>query len=179
MTERAGVYGSSLYDLAAEEQLTEPIMKDLLEVRQIFRDNQDYLRLLAEPSIKREERIDLIEKAFGTACERYFVNFLKLLCERGMLGEYEGCTEAYQKRYNEDHNIAEAVVTCAVALSDGQLKTLEKKLEEMSGKTVSLTQKVDSKVLAGIKVELEGKQLDGTVEGRLAGLSRKLDEIII
>ncbi len=179
MTERAGVYGSSLYDLAAEEQLTEPIMKDLLEVRQIFRDNQDYLRLLAEPSIKREERIDLIEKAFGTACERYFVNFLKLLCERGMLGEYEGCTEAYKKRYNEDHNIAEAVVTCAVALSDGQLKTLEKKLEEMSGKTVSLTQKVDSKVLAGIKVELEGKQLDGTVEGRLAGLSRKLDEIII
>ncbi|MCR5828835.1 MAG: ATP synthase F1 subunit delta [Lachnospiraceae bacterium] len=179
MTERAGVYGSSLYDLAAEEQLTEPIMKDLLEVRQIFRDNQDYLRLLAEPSIKREERIDLIEKAFGTACERYFVNFLKLLCERGMLGEYEGCTESYKKRYNEDHNIAEAVVTCAVALSDGQLKTLEKKLEEMSGKTVSLTQKVDSKVLAGIKVELEGKQLDGTVEGRLAGLSRKLDEIII
>ena len=64
-------------------------------------------------------------------------------------------------------------------MSDGQLKTLEKKLEEMSGKTVSLTQKVDSKVLAGIKVELEGKQLDGTVEGRLAGLSRKLDEIII
>ena len=41
MTERAGVYGGSLYDLAAEEQLTEPIMKDLLEVREIFRVSQE------------------------------------------------------------------------------------------------------------------------------------------
>ncbi|MBO4559531.1 MAG: ATP synthase F1 subunit delta [Lachnospiraceae bacterium] len=179
MTERAGVYGGSLYDLAAEEQLTEPIMKDLIEVRGIFRENQDYLRLLAEPSIKREERIGLIEKAFGTACERYFVSFLKLLCDRGMLGEYEGCVEAYKKRYNADHNIAEAVVTSAVALNDGQLKALSARLEEMSGKTIALTSKVDPKVLAGIKVELEGKQLDGTVMGRLAGMSKKLEEIII
>ena len=168
-----------MYDLAAEEQLTEPIMKDLIEVRGIFRENQDYLRLLAEPSIKREERIGLIEKAFGTACERYFVSFLKLLCDRGMLGEYEGCVEAYKKRYNADHNIAEAVVTSAVALNDGQLKALSARLEEMSGKTIALTSKVDPKVLAGIKVELEGKQLDGTVMGRLAGMSKKLEEIII
>ena len=154
-------------------------MKDLIEVRGIFRENQDYLRLLAEPSIKREERIGLIEKAFGTACERYFVSFLKLLCDRGMLGEYEGCVEAYKKRYNADHNIAEAVVTSAVALNDGQLKALSARLEEMSGKTIALTSKVDPKVLAGIKVELEGKQLDGTVMGRLAGMSKKLEEIII
>ena len=179
MTERAGVYGGSLYDLAAEEQLTEPIMQDLLEVRVIFRENQDYLSLLREPSIKREERIGLIEKAFGTACERYFVSFLKLLCDRGMLGEYEGCVEAYKKRYNADHNIAEAVVTSAVALSDGQLDSLSARLAELSGKKIALTSKVDPKVLAGIKVELEGKQLDGTVLGRLSGMSKKLEEIII
>ena len=179
MTERAGVYGGSLYDLAAEEQLTEPIMQDLLEVRGIFRENQDYLSLLSEPSIKREERIGLIEKAFGTACERYFVSFLKLLCDRGMLGEYEGCVEAYKKRYNADHNIAEAVVTSAVALSDGQLDSLSARLAELSGKKIALTSKVDPKVLAGIKVELEGKQLDGTVLGRLSGMSKKLEEIII
>lgn len=179
MTERAGVYGGSLYDLAAEVNLTEPIMKDLLEVRQIFRDNQDYLRLLSEPSIKRDERLDLIEKAFGTACERYLVNFIKLLCERNLLGEFEGCCETYKKRFNADHNIAEAVVTSAVALSSEQLKTLETRLETMSGKKVSLSQKIDPKVLAGIKVELEGKQLDGTVSGRLDSMQKKLSEIIM
>lgn len=179
MTERAGVYGGSLYDLAAEENLTEPIMKELLEIRQIFRDNQDYLKLLSEPSIKREERIGLIEKAFGTACERYLVSFLKLLCDRNMLGEFEGCCESYKKRFNADHNIAEAVVTSAVSLSSTQLKSLSKKLESISGKTVVLTEKLDPKVLAGIKVELEGRQLDGTLSGRLDRMQKKLGETII
>ena len=179
MTERAGVYGGSLYDLAAEENLTEPIMKEMLEIRQIFRDNQDYLKLLSEPSLKREERIGLIEKAFGEACERYLVSFLKLLCDRNMLGEYEGCCESYKKRFNADHNIAEAVVTSAVSLNSTQLKTLCGKLEQISGKTVNLTEKIDPKVLAGIKVELEGKLLDGTVSGRLDTMQRKLGETII
>lgn len=179
MTERAGIYGGSLYDLAAEEHLTKPIYDDMLAVRDILRENPDYLRLLSEPAIKKEERLDLIEKAFGAACERYLVSFLKLLCDRNLLGEFEGCFTAYKKRYNADHNIAEAVVTSAVALSDGQLKTLGDKLGKYSGKTVVITQRIDPKVLAGIKVELEGRQLDGTVSGRLDNMSRKLSEIIM
>ena len=71
------------------------------------------------------------------------------------------------------------MVTSAVALSDEQMAALKDKLEKISGKTVSLTQKKDPTVLAGLRVELEGKQLDGTVKSRLDGLSRKLNELII
>ena len=88
MTEHARVYGGSLYDLAAEEQLTEAIKNDMQEIKQIFRDNPDYIRLLSEPSIKKDERTDLIEKAFGDGAQRYLVNFLKILCERNILKLY-------------------------------------------------------------------------------------------
>ena len=179
MTERSRVYGSSLYDLAAEEKLTDPIREQMLAIKQILRDNPDYIRLLAEPSIKKAERIGLIDAAFGSSCEKYLVSFLKLLCERDLLSEYEGCCDIFTKRYNEDHNISEAVVTSAVALSDSQLKALTAKLESMSGKKITLTTKIDPKVLAGLKVELDGKQLDGTVSGRLSGIKRKLDEVMI
>lgn len=179
MTEHARVYGGSLYDLAAEEQLTEAIKNDMQEIKQIFRDNPDYIRLLSEPSIKKDERTDLIEKAFGESAERYLVNFLKILCERNILNEYEGCLEEFTKRYNADHNIAEAIVVSAVELNDQQKAALKEKLEKTSGKTIDLVAKVDPTVVAGIKVELEGKQLDGTVTGRLAGISKKLSEIKI
>ena len=179
MTERAGVYGGSLYDLAAEENLTKTIMEQLLAVKAIFRENPDYIRLLSEPAIKKAERLKMIDDAFASSCEKYLINFIKLLCERNLLGEYEGCCETFVKRYNADNNIAEAVVTSAVALSPEQLKALTAKLEARSGKSVSLTQKLDPKVLAGIKVELEGVQLDGTLSGRLSGIGKKLDEIII
>ena len=179
MTERSRVYGSSLYDLAVEEKITEPIREQMLAIKQILRDNPDYIRLLSEPSIKKVERLGLIDKAFGGSCEKYLVSFIKLLCERGLLGEYEGCCETFTKRYNEDNNTSEAVVTSAVPLSDSQLKALKAKLESISGRKISLTTKTDAKVLAGLKVELDGKQLDGTVSGRLSGIKRKLDEVVM
>lgn len=179
MTQTARLYGGSLYDLAAEEQLTDIMQEQMGVILELFRENPDYVKLLMEPSIPQEERNGLIEKAFGAQAERYLVNFLKLLCERSILAEFAGCCEEFTRRYNVDHNIAEAVVTSAVALSEQQFEALKEKLEKISGKQISLTNRIDSSVLAGLRVELEGKQLDGTVQSRLAGVSRKLNEIII
>ena len=179
MTEHARVYGVSLYDLAAEEKLSDVILEEMKVVRDVFWENPEYLRLLSEPSIKKEERLKLIDDAFGKDAQKYLVSFIKLLCERNLLGEFGSCTEEFEKRFNIDHNIAEATVTSAVPLDDNQLQALKKKLEAISGKTVSMKTSVDPKVLAGLKIELEGKQLDGTVSGRLSDISKKLDEIII
>ena len=90
MTQIARLYGSSMYDLAAEEQLTDTVLEQMQTIRQLFRENPDYVKLLSEPSIPKEERTKLLDTAFGTEAERYLVNFLKLLCERGILGEYSG-----------------------------------------------------------------------------------------
>lgn len=179
MTQTARVYGGSLYDLAAEEQLAERMLEQMKEIRQIFRENPEYITLLGEKVIPREEREGLIEAAFGKQAERYLVNFIKLLCERNILREFAGCCEEFARRYNADHGIAEAVVTSAVTLSNEQMEALKNRLEKISGKKISLVQKKDVSVLGGLRVELEGKQLDGTVQSRMSGISRKLNEIIV
>lgn len=199
MTQTARLYGGSLYDLAAEEQFAEKqhteeqrteemyvkerlvdvIHVQMQQICEIFRNNPDYLRLLKEPSVPMEERKTLIETAFGSQAERYLVNFIKLLCERSLLGEYAGCCEAFTCRYNEENGIVEAVVISAAALSEAQQQALKEELEKVSGKRISLIRKTDARVLAGLRVEMEGRQLDGTVQGRLAGISRKLKEIIV
>ena len=78
MTQIARLYGSSMYDLAAEEQLTDTVLEQMQTIRQLFRENPDYVKLLSEPSIPKEERTKLLDTAFGTEAERYLVNFLKL-----------------------------------------------------------------------------------------------------
>ena len=98
MTQIARLYGGSMYDLAAEEQLTDTVLEQMQTIRQLFRENPDYVKLLSEPSIPKEERTKLLDTAFGTEAERYLVNFLKLLCERGILGEYSGCCEEFTRR---------------------------------------------------------------------------------
>ena len=179
MTQTGRLYGGSLYDLAAEEQLTDIYLEEIQAVRGLFRENPEYVRLLSEPSLAKEERLGLIDTAFGGQAQPYLVNFLKLLCERGLLREFSECAEAFTRRYNQDHGIAEAVVTSAVDLTETQLTALRERLENISGKKVSLTCKKDPSVVAGLRVELEGKQLDGTVQGRMNQLSGRIKTVIV
>ena len=176
MTNTARLYGSSLYDLAAEEGLVDELMDETTALRQIFRETPDYLHLLGEPSIAKNERISLIDAAFGGQLQKYLVNFLKLLCERGLMQEFAGCCDEYARRYDIDHNVAQAEVTSALPLTKEQKDALTAKLEKMSGKTIRLTEKTDPALLGGLRVELDGVLLDGTVQGRLGGISRKIKE---
>ncbi len=179
MTKNARMYGESLYELAAEEKLTDVLLEQIVVIRRIFRENPEYLRILAEPSISQAERKDLIEAAFAAQAEPYLVNFIKLLCEHNLLRDFFGCCEAFIQRCNIEHGIAEAVVTSAVPLTVGQINILREKLEKISGKSIRLIQNVDCRMLAGVRVELEGKELDGTVQGRLSDMARKLAENIV
>ena len=108
MTWIAVLYGGGLYNLAAEKQLTEVVMQQMQEIRKIFRENPEYLRLFSEPSIPFAKKNSMIENAFGIHVERYLLNFLKLLCEQGMLDEYAGCCEEFVRRYHLEHSIADA-----------------------------------------------------------------------
>lgn len=175
MTQTAKVYGSGLYDLAMEEGLVDQLMDQLKEVRELFRENPDYIKLLGEPSIPKAERVKLIDTAFGANVHHYLLNFMKLLCEHNIIREFSGCCEEYTRRYNVDHNITEAVVYSAIPLSEVQAKGLRTRLEKISGKTVLLNQKIDASVVAGLRVEMDGKQLDGTLKGRMSGLSKQLN----
>lgn len=179
MTEIAGIYGNSLYDLAVESEMTDLIQEQMQQIRQIFRENPQYLKILQDPSLAEKERIELMEMAFGAQAERYLVNFLKLLCERNILTEYGSCCEVFTKRYYADQEIAQAVVTSAIDLTEEQQEALKKKLQTVSGKKILLTLKKDPAVLAGVCVELEGKVFDGTVHSRMAGLSKRLSKITV
>ena len=175
MTKTARLYGSSLYDLAVEESLAEEILTQAQQTLELFRETPEYLRLLGEPSLSLEERCGLLDQAFGSSMQKYLLNFLKLLCEKGLLGEFGGCCEEMERRYMADHNISKAVVYAAVSLSEAQKQALTSKLEKMSGKSIRMEVKQDPSVIGGLRVELDGQLLDGTLQGRLQGLNRTLN----
>ena len=179
MTETAKMYGGSLYDLAAEEGLETRILGELDEVQNLLKANPDYLRLLSTPSIPKKERCGLLDEALRGQVHLYVLNFLKILCEKGSLRELSGCARAYRIRYNQAHGILEATAISAVSLTEPQRAALHAKLESLTGKTIDLKTKVDAKVLGGIRLDIEGTELDGTVQNRIASLRRDIAAVTL
>lgn len=179
MTESAINYGDALYELAKDEQLSEQILSEFTQVCGLFSDNPDYIRLLAEPSVPKKERCAVLDEAFAGRLQPYLLNFLKLLCERGMIRNAPECLRRYRTRYNEDNGILEATAICAVPLQEEQKRRLTEKLQTVTGKRIDLQVRTDASVLGGIRLQMDGKELDGTVRGRLEGLRRTLSDTVL
>lgn len=179
MTQSNKNYGNALYDLAAEEQLCGVILQDLDLVRKIFLENPDYLKLLSTPSIPKEERCALLDEAFRADVHLYTLNFLKILCENGILAEFPGCMAQYRCRYNADNGIMEVTAVTAVPLREELRARLQEKLEKVTGRKISLALRVDDSVLGGVRLELPEQQLDGTVQSHLQQLQRLLHDTVL
>ena len=174
MTKTEQVYSGSLYDLAKEEGLTGEILEELRQVIALFDETPDYWRFLATLSISKDERCRALDEALRGQIQPYLLNFLKILCENGTIGQLKGCAQEYRRRYNEDHDIVEVCAVTAVELKPQLRQRLQEKLQQTLGKTVELSCRVDPACMGGVLLELPGRQLDGTVKHRLDAISASL-----
>lgn len=174
MTDLAREYGEGLYALCTEENLAEEMLGQLQALKALFRQQPDFIRLLGNMSLGKQERLEILDHALRGQVHPYLLNFLKILCERGALHEFEGCERAFRENYNRDHAVVEATVTTTAPLSEDQRQRLIARLRAMTGKTVHLTEKTDSAVLGGVVLEMDGQRYDNTVRHRLEEIRRAM-----
>ncbi len=67
----------------------------------------------------------------------------------------------------------------AVALAAPAREKLLAKLQKMTGKNVVLTETVDPSVLGGLRLDMGGKRLDGTVQRHLERLREEIDGAVL
>lgn len=179
MTQIAKNYADALYELARDEGLDEQIYAQLREIQALMEENPDYVRLLSAPNLPKPERLAALDEALSGRVHPYLLHFLKLLCERGHIRELKDCAIQYRRRRNADLGILDAVAITAVPLRAELREKLRARLQALTGKQIEMQYRVDPGVLGGIRLEYDGKALDGTVRSRLAGIEKTLSETVI
>lgn len=174
MTNTEKTYGGALYDLAKEEARDRQVLEEMTALDAAFAAEPDFLRLLSVPSLPKAERCGILQESFGGKIDPYLLNFLKILCENGTISQFHGCMRAYKARYDADNGILEARAVTAVPMPDALREKLREKLGRVTGKTVELDCRVDPACMGGVRLEMQGEELDGTVKNRLDTLRRQL-----
>lgn len=167
-------YAQALYGLAKDENITGQILEQLNVISQAIDREPDFLRLLTAANISKPERCAVLDNCFGGQVHPYVLNFMKLLTEKGHARYFEDCCKAYREQYNEDNNILSVRAVSAVALTDEQKQKLTDKLQQITGKTVQLQTRIDPECLGGVRLDYDGKRLDGTLQHRLDELGALL-----
>ena len=179
MTEVATTYGQAMYDLARDENRSQKILAELSALDQSLKAAPEFLQLLSAPNIPKEERVQILDDSFRGKIEPYVLNFLKVLTEKGYMRHFSGCCQYYKQQYNKDNGIVPVVAYTAVPLSDELRRKLTAKLSTVTGKTIELDCRIDPETLGGVRLDFDGKQVDGTVRRRLEDIRGLLKNTVL
>ncbi len=167
MTEMSKSYADALFSLALETNTVAETLTALTEMRNGIYGTEGALELLASPSIPKDERCAVLEKAFGDVRPEHVMNFVGVLTQHGHIRELDDCLAAYTQLHDEARRISTAYVTSAVALTDGEKAELTAKLSARFSRTIQLECAVDPSLLGGLVVQVDGKVIDGSLKHRL------------
>jgi F-type H+-transporting ATPase subunit delta len=172
----AAPYAKALFAIAKERNQTELVGRELDAVAATLESDLALRDFLARPWIpttaKRAVAMEVAERSgFSTLTS----NFLALVAERGRADHLEAIAEKYQQFLDEDLERVRAHVRTVVPLSDEERGQLSTKLgQALGGRQVVLTEVVDRAMLGGFVVESGSIVLDGSLEGQLERMRRRL-----
>lgn len=158
-------YAKALFVLSLEQDSLDQYASCLTEIKSVL--TQEYIEYLFSPAEPLSKRLAAIDEAFGSAPE-HIVSFLKLVCENGRAKELPLLIDDFFALKKIHQNSITAMVTSAIDLSDSQKERLEKKLTALYKKTITAVYTVDSALIGGMKIEIDGKTLDSSILKKLS-----------
>ena len=175
MTHTSREYAEALFELAMEEGKTVEFAAGLDLVEAEIAANPGFLNLLASPAISREERMDALSAAFQERIPLPELILLRMMISRGHAKSLREMIISYQELAREHRGESIARVTTAVPLTEAEAEQLREKLEKRFKRKMILDCAVDPSLLGGIRVETEGRVLDGSLRTRLQEIKEVMD----
>lgn len=167
MTEIGREYGTALFMLACEVCEQERYGDALKTVENAFGEYPQYQELLASPGVSLNERLRVIDTVFADRVPEHIVSYLKLLCEKGRISYFAESVREYHALLDASKRISNAKITSAVELTENEKQKLITKLETIVKGKVEAEYFVDSDLLGGFIVEMEGLVMDNSLRHRL------------
>ena len=167
MTTTSREYAEALFELAAQDGVTRETSQGLETVSGAILQQPEYRALLASPAIGKQERLASLDEVFGGKVPDILLRVLKMMVSRGQISAFEGMVRDYEELAREFRGESMAVVTSAVPLTEAEAVALRRKLEKKFGRKMTLRFREDPALLGGIRVEADGRVIDGSIRNKL------------
>ena len=177
MRTSAARYARALLDVAIKESDPERAGQDLAGFVELVERHPDLQRALGNPVVSAAKKRDVVQQILERQQPSAPVGkLLLLLAVRGRLELLPDVLAVYRERLREHRQILEAEVTTAVPLSAERIADLQQRLAAMTGRTVTMTTKVDQALIGGVVTRIGSTVYDGSVATQLARVRDRLVE---
>jgi len=167
------VYAEALLAAAKDQKAVEQIRNEYRDFVAALAESEELRSFLRNPQIESRAKREALEQILSGADKR-FLNFLRVLAEKGRIGEVEEIHKEWERLLAAEERVLELELITAIELSDKETAEIVGQIEKASGRKVEASRAVDPDILGGIVIRAGSKLLDASVRHRLDQLREEL-----
>jgi F-type H+-transporting ATPase subunit delta len=161
-------YAGALVDVALENHQADQVKHELAEFATLMRESAELHSLLANPSIARAVKHNVIEEIVNRmGASRTLRNYLFVIVDQrraAMLIEIE---QAFSRLLDARQGITQAAVTSAADLTEVERTELRAALSKLTGQKVQAQFTTEKALIGGAVVRIGSTIYDGSVRTQL------------
>ncbi|MEG1929632.1 MAG: ATP synthase F1 subunit delta [Anaerovorax sp.] len=167
-------YGKALFEAAADTNKTEDILKEAEEMVKLFESESAFFNFIISPVISAAEKRTVIEKVFGGRICQELMNLLYVLIDKGRTRHFAKIVARYKILIDDSNGYTLGNIFTVNPIQPKQLHQFEAQVGKLLKKKVKLENKIDPKIIGGVRIFIDGKVIDATIKKRLLDLKDSL-----
>lgn len=172
-------YAKALFELAVEGQMVDQILAEYEFVANSFDEFPEFLEIVKSPKVSNDDKIKILSETYGDKVSETLVNFFKVLVDKKRSNVVREVYNDYKVLVDESKGLVVARVESVIPLEANEIKVLEAKLNDVTGKQVTIENVINPEIMGGLVVTVGDKIVDGSVKHKLDNLKHELAQIII
>ena len=165
-------YASALFDIVKEDKALNEAKESFDVFVDVLNSNIDFWNVLNSPKIKTDEKKNLIKETFKP-CLEDFILFLYVVLDNGRIDKIFDIHKQFVYLFNEENNIKVIEVISSSELTENEKRKLNESLKKYyEGYVVIIHNKIDSKIIGGYHILVNGKSIDLSIKRKIDDLSK-------
>jgi F-type H+-transporting ATPase subunit delta len=167
------IYANALFEAAQEEGRIERVNEDLHAFADAVEQVPELRSLLENPEIDSRAKSEALRAILAEADE-LVRNFVLLVVEKGRAHELGEIVKEFDGLVAAEEGILDVELTTAVELSEDETNKILRQIEQISGRRLRASRKVEPALIGGFVLQAGSYRADASVRGRLERLRRQL-----
>lgn len=176
MEEVVSRYASALVSIAKDEEKLEQYKLAVLSIQETFKLNPELLKFLKSYFVTEEDKGKVIDELVKDFNLKNLGNFLKLLVKKHKIHKFKDIASEIAKGINLQLDVYEGFVYSTEPLEESKILEISGVISKKINKKVELKNKIDSRLIGGIKVVVHDHVFDGSIKYKLETMKEQLKE---
>lgn len=165
-------YAKAILNLAVDNKSTDKVEKDMRSIVATISGSEDLKSMLGSPVIKASVKKGTLSAVFKGS-DTITQGLINILVDNKRVDLLNEVAEKYIILNEELKGKDLAYVTTAVPLTPELEKEILKKVTELTGKKVTIENKIDESIVGGFVLRVGDLQYDASISNKLSNLKRE------